>query len=242
MLVTRGRVGLGVPVPDPAVGQMSVDQVYHVGHARTLLLASEHCRELGVPLDVRLDGVRAGCNDGAGAVADLCNLLGFLGVSPRKVYWPSESVPEEFEIRKALGARADRFLIDLYRTAAPALGWAAWFCDDLIVHHPSLIIRGQEFVDPLRWMSNKPAGAGMGNYVAAEGELYAAAGRERQVWSVPLITVGGYKIAKSGGNAPHWSCLTAGSPGQARDFLLETARSGRAYEWSWPAWAEWVKG
>lgn len=31
------------------------------------------------------------------------------------------------------------------------VSWATVFCDDIVVNHPSLLIRGQEFGDPLRW-------------------------------------------------------------------------------------------
>mgnify|MGYP000854044484 FL=1 len=232
----RGRIGLGMPGLAATAQPEIREQVYHIGHARTILLASDLCRRRGIPLDIRIDASRLALNDGGGAMADLHNLLRFVEVPFRRVYFPAWQFPEEAMVARALGKQTDKFLAGLYRLCAGNVSWATVFCDDIVVNHPSLLIRGQEFGDPLRWMQPKSAAEGMARYVESERELYALAGRRREEVRLPLITVGGVKCSKSAGNAPHWSLLTMTTPAQARAFLRWTARSGQAYEWSWEDW------
>jgi hypothetical protein len=196
---------------------------------------------LGIPFDVRLDGVRARSCDCSGAVVDLANLMEFLGTPARRVYWQPQVRPDPEQVRVRLGdERARTFLTALAMPGICPDWYAAVLCDDILDNHPSLIIRGREFSNPVRWMADTVASPSMMCHTSFEDVLYAAAGREKQELQLPLITSGGYKLSKSSGNVPHWSVLAMVDRYTARGFL--DSLGDQTAEWSWKTWASWVQG
>jgi hypothetical protein len=237
MTYSRGRVAF--TVPDALGSPASLDGTWHVGHARTLYLGYLHCLDLGIPFDVRLDGCRIKTEDSSGAVVDLCNLLSFLEVRPRRVYWQPQESPDPAYVHSVLGVRADDFLTALSMPAICPDWYAAVLCDDILDNHPSLIIRGQEFVEPARWCSHKASSTAMANHTAFENVCYNSAGREKHELTLPLFTAGGYKLSKSSGTVPHWSVLTM-APAQVACMFIEDLGYDN-YEWSWERWTNYTK-
>jgi len=239
------------------------DITWHVGHARTLYLGSLICQSLDVPLDIRLQGGRIDIPariDVSGAVIDLANCINFLGPVFRRLYWQPHRPPEEWEVRAELGERAEQFLNAMNAMKASVNSTnAASRCEDIITHYPSLAIRAVEWVDPHQWIDQPNSAAAIENILIYEKLLYDIAGRTRNERSLPLITLGGSKLAKSEGRMIHWGVLRCVSREVARQFLLATAIRPEdplaimddelsidqmvldPYEWSWGVWAELIR-
>ena len=254
----RGRVALTMPDIKPVDPPTLADTTWHVGHARSLYLGSLICQSLDIPLDIRLHGERAkaadiSAADISGAAVDLANCLNFLGLRFRRLYWRPIRLPSELEIRAELGKNAEGFLAALRVADDPHS--LATLCDDVLSHYPSLTIRAVEWLDPAQWFDSIPVANTLVSYIAKETLLYQIADRTRNERSLPLITLGGYKLAKSVGRMIHWDVLTCVAPAVARQFLLATAICPGdplsimgdelsvddivldPYEWSWSDWA-----
>lgn len=264
----RGRLAFSMPDIAFTEPPTQADMTWHVGHARSLHLASLICQNLGIPLDIRLQGSRylydspphVDTNpkgDISGAVVDMANCINFIGPKFRRLYWQAQCPPLEWKVRAELGERTEAFL-----NAADAHGnesAIATRCDDIIENYPSLAIRGREWLETEVWVDAPHIAAGTGSLVKVEKILYHLAGRTAHEKNLPLITIGGHKLAKSEGRMVHWGILTCVAPAVARQFLLATAIRPAdplaimdeelsidqivldPYEWSWSDWTGLIR-
>ncbi len=266
--LVRGRIAFSMPDILFQEPPTQADMTWHVGHARSLHLASLICRGQGLPLDIRLQGSRYEYNapphgdanpkgDISGAVVDMTNCINFLEPKFRRLYWAPQNPPLEWKMRAEIGNRTEPFL-----NAADAFGNAggvATRCDDIIENYPSLAIRGREWLETEQWVDALYIAAGTAGLVKMEKVLYHIAERTSYEKTLPLITLGGYKLSKSAGRMVHWSILTSVVPDIARKFLLATAICPadplaimddelnieqivlEPYEWSWSVWTGLIK-
>ena len=222
---TRARVALTPTSP-----------MIHVGHARTLLLGSLIAKEVGVPFHVRMDPAVVGCPaDMLIAVDECCR---FLRIAVDKyIILSVENIYEHP-------------LAEILYSMSPGL--AAPICDDFIAHAPSLMIRGSEFANPMRWFAPENRASSQAQITVSR----AAARLLGQEWHeiiVPLVLRGSEKMAKSSMSIP-WDVLKMVSSFVVRDFLMATAvcpeaplgvmgygcplekMTTKPYVWSWDTW------
>jgi hypothetical protein len=247
-------VAIDVPASEHDCGA-SAEPCLHIGHARTVLLGSLIAQELGLPLDIRLDGVRApGRSHEAAVLISLCEIVSRLKIDCRRVYWiaqkPAAACEYEWELGKK-GAATRARLREVLGAVTPLIALVE---DDLLFHYPSLMIRGMEFFDT----DIAPTGTSE-LYMVLQREGYKAAGREMHEVNVPLITAERRKLSKSLGTGLTWELFTR-FPGQVlRDWLVATAldptnpqsalgvpfnwrkMSTRPYEWSWDNWDKYLR-
>ena len=255
MTFKRARVAITAAVGEGEIGRI------HIGHARTVLAGSLIAQEKGCPFHVRIDGTRPDDVGQATAdfVLDLRNLLDFIGIECRLYFYLERRLPLE-AVASLTGLTASR--LEAYRLLAQIIGdqevRLAAVEDDAILHAPSLIIRGAEFVDPGRWSPPGAAG-GMSTQVLYEDCIYAFLGIEKHELNLPLVLASGHKMSKSMVNGIGWEVLTMVSPDQARRYLIaslldpvdplsvlddefsESRISSVHHEWSWDTWARFAK-
>ena len=251
----RVRVAVSIPAANPDVrnnGEFGI----HVGHARTLYLGKLFAESKGLPYHVRIDGARLlfGADLSLFAV-DVQNCLAFLGIQPDRFYWaPQWDELLHGQLEKLFGKwepvvaafSATRF------TGVPAV------IDDLL-NPPSWIVRGREFVDKARYNGREAQVMMMTAHTRLEECLYEQVGQEMLQWNVPLITMGGMKLAKSEGRVIPWGVLKMLDQEQLHRFLLSTAvypedplsvrREAlgidgvgvEPWEWNWDTFKEFAK-
>jgi hypothetical protein len=247
-------VAIDVPASENEGGG-SAESILHLGHARTVLLGSCIAQELGIPFDIRLDGVRfPGRSHEAGVLVSLCTIISHLNIQCRRVYWAPQknATPCEYEWEFGEHGKA------VYGRMHEVLGTkthplVALVEDDLLYNHPSLIVRGSEFADLAL-----PDTETTGIYVTLQREAHLIARRKLHEINVPLVTLEHRKLSKSLGTSITWEFFSR-FPGQwVQDWLIATALSPtnpqralgtpfsvagmttRAYEWSWDAWDKYV--
>lgn len=251
----RARVAISIPAANPDIinnGQYGI----HVGHARTLYLGKLIADELGVPYHVRLDGNRKAFGaDLSLFVEDLVQCLHFLEVSPDLLYWAPQwdEVPDQ-KLIECFGERLGKVL-QVFRYYP----FSVLTVYDDIIHTPSTIIRGMEFVSPMLYNGRQEQIDRMQAFVKFEIEMFEAAWAKNTCVPVPLITVGGKKLAKSEGRFLHWSVLQLLELSAVRPFLTRTATtpedplsdfqdfkiaamSTQAWEWDWGIYKAFCRG
>lgn len=251
---TRARVAIDVPCAADE-GNASAESILHLGHARTVLLASLIAEEVGLPLDIRLDGVRCpGRSHEAGVLVSLCTIIAQLNVQCRRVYWIAQQVAAECEYDWALGGQGKAVRDRLHEITGGRADYIALVEDDLLYNHPSLVVRGSEFADCSLAHTETT-----GTYVSFQRDAYATAGREWYEINVPLVTLAHRKLSKSLGTSLTWDLFTRYPGDWVRDFLIATALSPteplgkigcpfrleqmtkRAYEWDWQEWDRYIR-
>lgn len=240
------------------------DYTVHIGHARSLYLGYLVCQRLGIPYHVRLDVGRNDCTaqgaDISGAIADLVRCLNFLNIR-YILYWQEQEVLSLEMITHKLGGNAKNFGV-LVNQSHPELPFGhiylASLIDDIITYHPSLIIRGVEFERPEEYFATDDPNTPWAQ-MEIENLAYLLAGRERHIWTLPLIILDGRKLSKTRGLLVHWSILTSMATEIAQQFLLATSicpseplsimdnnldidQIGlEPYPWQWNHWTEIIK-
>lgn len=259
MKYKRGRVALS-PVyftgnPDFRIQYGFDSNQLHIGHARTLLLGSLICDELGIPFHIRLDGpVNDVTGDRANAVLDAIDLVNTLGIRFDKMYWSPQTIPPRDFFDRELGDRAEAFWWALHSPEVCPDYYRCLMLDDVVHHDPSLIIRGRDFVCPSAYADSPTHAVGTERHIIAENLMFSTAGREKKEINTPLMTMDGFKMSKSQMRIIHWSILRSIPRDAARRFLLATAMnpsdplssfgeefhvarmSSLPYQWSWDVW------
>lgn len=272
----RGRVAVTPPILHARADELVVDPVartmvrsmndrrppgtIHVGHARTLLLGKLACDQLGIDFHVRIDGnphdkyylLTAG-------LFELMQCILFLDLKPARIYWsPSELQPDPYYAER-LGANEWEKVKSIISMWGKAPHTFCHLLDDLVDNHPSVLLRGHDFLQPNLYGVSTESGRAMADYLMHETAIYDAAGRKREQISFPLIVKrSGSKFSKSAGAVP-WDLLTSVSPEFARSFLLGTAMfpesprpvsveefdlaslSEQSYVWDWGIWGEFAR-
>jgi hypothetical protein len=136
--------------------------------------------------------------------------------------------PEDLEV--AFGVRERQLIEYIEWDKGPTDLNAIW---DDVVHAPTIIVRGMEFVDPERCVGRNFISRGVGWYRGLEKMLFGLAGVENTEINVPLITMNGYKMSKEEGETVHWSVLETMGGAMARRFLDDRTVGGTNWEWSW---------
>lgn len=235
--ISRVRVAISTPAKDQDVKDPGCFAI-HVGHAQTMYLGSEIAKQRELPFDVRLDGSIAYCeSDLSGFVLDIVGCLDFLGIKPRRVYWQRQTAYTEDELVMLFGSR-EASITRLVEWDKGAIDVNA-IIDD-IVYTPSVIVRGNEFVDPDQCVGRRYIGHGISWYKQLEATLFKLAGVQNEEVNVPLITMGGYKLSKSEGRTIHWKALNPLGCDGARMFFDDMAVDGENWEWNWEVFGKYV--
>lgn len=253
---TRARVAIDVPCSENE-GQGAIESILHLGHAATILRASLIAEELGLPLDIRLDGHRLpGRSDDVGVLVSLCTIISHLGIQCRRVYWIAQQPAAPCEYEAAFGRKGAA----IHQRVQEIIGnmesdYPTLIEDDLLFNYPSLVIRGTEFLETSLAPTQTSA-----TYVSLQRSIYAVAGREWHEVNVPLITREHRKLSKSLGTSLTWELFSRWPGEWVRDWLIATALSPtdplsavgrpftlkrmttRAYEWNWEDWDTYVRG
>ncbi len=249
--VTHGRVAIGPSYRDNDFNWRVAKPQIHVGHARTLVLASTICDELDIPLwlrvnagKVRLKSQVAEHGYGPGdypagrvahtmdvlfqAMSEAFEMLLWLGLPIEKVYQPEEptaqhGMPSDVRGRVAEAAAMGGYIGDCQ--------WQ-WF-DDAWVNWPSLLIRGADWCAP-KWA------IGTEEFVRIEGLMFEALGRERYEINTPLLTVNSKKMGSGDLNSVSWRILQPMGMKGAVEFLMRGVDlenlPGPPTEWDWREW------
>lgn len=250
----RARVAI-TPVAASAVGKV-IEPATHIGHARTLLLGSLIAQELNTPFHIRLDGDREstiGTGDATYFMLDLIECINFLGIEFEKFYWHPQQMPTQAYVERCT---SPLFWTALHGPNITPESYGAVMVDDIVIHYPSLVIRGAEFSESTGFFGAKPDNV---SHTTTEKFLYDIACRERYEINVPLITVNGMKISKQSIQAVPWNVLTPVSQIHARKFLMATAinpddplsaidkhfsvkaMTKEPYTWRWGTWFDFLK-
>jgi len=264
----RGRVALTPAyecnLKEPAGDRFRWERT-HVGHVRTLMLGQLICAEHGIPYHIRLDGVvrqqsvynELLTGDRGYALLDIFRCLNHFQVQFDEIYQIGQEMPPQSWLEHEVGAEAAGRATTLMHTAGftPEY-YQAGLLDDSIIHAPSLIIRGREFVDGGVYWDAMQRG---NEHVHCEDALFAALGREKHEVSTPMILLGRGKMSKSDVNFIHWTALEALPKDLVWQFLVATALcpedpfsaleekfevvklSKVPYTWSWSDWTRLAK-
>lgn len=263
MEYTRGRVAISVAVqPVPLAQEFLVPRhciPLHVGHARTLILGSLICKELGIPYHIRIDGTLAGINI-SDCITDMIACMQFLGVEYDYFYnvgmWETNYAQLGNRIGVEGAEKVYRYMLGSHLNSNH--GTIATMLDDFLDHAPSLIIRGVEFatLDVSYLASNLTGATGLIN---AEYLMCEALGTEKHELNVPLIVLGDKKMSKSCMTSIPWMALTMMDSQLVRKFLVATAMESsdpfsaldrkftiakmtkQPYIWSWDDFAKLVR-
>lgn len=265
----RARIAItgNVTTPNPATDIYSIaynSETLHIGHARSVLLASLIAEELGTPFHIRLDG-RPLADVGNGVLArwdrgngilDMVNLANFLGVEYERMYW----TPSGIQSYKDLGFKIGEDKAEELRKVLMASNYGPdhhhipTFLDDFVDNAPSLIIRGMEFRPEFAAYFGVTSLTGATYYTAMEDIICGVLGVEKHEINVPLVLLGETKMSKSLMAMVHWSSMVPFGSELARDFLVATAMSPddpfsalgekfsvdkmseKPYRWDWNDW------
>lgn len=185
----------------------------HIGHVAMLTYASNYAESNGYPLDIRLDVPTNGIAAvDIRATLDIANLVFWLKVPVRQMYVTSDV--EYHEIMQT--AKGDWSLYNSLTRWQLSSGY-----DDL-VRYKTIIIRGNEFANP-----EDRSGASRDQMLNFWGLQPVAE------INYPLLLLKGKKVAKSGGNAPHWRCLQKFGADKVKRYFCDKVREGKDYEMSW---------
>jgi hypothetical protein len=183
----------------------------------------------------------------------------WLGIDPEKIYWmPLIRRPKAYYESRLDDGMADKLWLAIERSdRSPA--FIAATLDDLVEHYPSLMIRGQEFVDPSSYSIDYCQAASLEKQLTEEDDLFSTTSRTRLQFTVPLIIgPSGVKLSKSSMAIP-WDILTSVPCDVAQQFLRATVMnpldplaalgesfrcdrmSDLPYAWDWAAWGKFVQ-
>jgi len=104
---------------------------------------------------------------------------------------------------------------------------------DDVENAPSLIIRGEEFKRPEKYVGAGQIGLNMLRYTMVEKVIFSLARVENKEVNLPIITLGGYKMSTSEGRTVHWRALEVIGQKAARQLFSVMSSRSRAWEWDW---------
>lgn len=204
----------------------------HVGHVRSLLLGAMYCEQQGIPFHVRLDGDWPRPEYRYEGVIDLLGCMAWLRIHADHVYRSPIGISRRPDAQCAahFGPTAWAKVSEtIDHLESLGVQFHNLIMDDLMDHHPSLMIRGMEFDEGADYATDWPPEANnsgsIQKLIALEQAVFAAAGRKHSQLSLPMITEDhGAKMSKSLGGVP-WDAMKSVSPEDARTYLLATAAS-----------------
>lgn len=224
----RGRIALTIPNPSGML---------HVGHARSIFLADMICKERNIPFHIRIDSNNAD----ADAIIELHKLLEHFEIEPDDINWINRKLPPDSIIKEIIGEQCYELIKNPLINSYAVSIW-----DDLVIHYPSLIIRGAEWVEPERWFDivNAPSSK---SYVEIEKLLFKISNRQHNEVNIPLITINNMKLSKTDLRVP-WNCLEVIPIEELKKFLLSTVEINNGiinydkhYNWSWNDYANIIR-
>jgi len=166
---------------------------------------------------------------------DIYHCVSFLGINYRHIYWQPQRLDEAASFRRARArfTPAEWKLLGLVAWEQPRPVDVPAIMDD-VEHYPSVIVRGYEFCSPRDFVGRPTIADGIEWYVRLEETIFKIAGVQNEVMHVPIVTMGGWKLAKSEGREIHWGVLRALGPRRGREYLtMKAAASTTKWEWDW---------